>query len=217
MSPFLLAIAVSACTAGQDALASAPSAPITTAAERACVPEGAAWRALATEADRRRLRRWRTAWADALAGARTAGNGADVDREGALLDPDAVLAGPPPPGDYDCRTVKVGSQNDLLAFIAYPPFLCRIRSENAHLAFTRLNGSQRPVGRLYPDGERRMIFLGTMQLGDEQRSYQYGVDADRDMIGILERIGPRRWRLALPSPRFESLLDVIELTPRNRR
>jgi hypothetical protein len=58
-----------------------------------------------------------------------------------------------------------------------------------------------------------MIFLGTLQLGDEQGSLRYGHDAERDMIGVVQRVGPSRWRLALPSPAFESLLDVIELVP----
>jgi hypothetical protein len=58
-----------------------------------------------------------------------------------------------------------------------------------------------------------MIFLGTLQLGDEQGTLRYGHDRDRDMAGILERIGEGRWRLVLPSPAFESMLDVVELTP----
>jgi hypothetical protein len=33
------------------------------------------------------------------------------------------------------------------------------------------------------------------------------------MIGAVERIGPARWRIALPRPRFESTLDLIELVP----
>jgi hypothetical protein len=33
------------------------------------------------------------------------------------------------------------------------------------------------------------------------------------MAGYLQRIGDRRWRLALPQPHFESLFDVIELVP----
>jgi hypothetical protein len=41
----------------------------------------------------------------------------------------------------------------------------------------------------------------------------YGRDANRDMAGIVQRIGPRRWRLVLPYPHFESLLDVVELVP----
>ena len=38
-------------------------------------------------------------------------------------------------------------------------------------------------------------------------------DKKRDMAGYVERIGPVRWRLVMPAPHFESLLDVIELTP----
>ncbi|WP_152998778.1 DUF4893 domain-containing protein, partial [Sphingopyxis sp. H115] len=29
----------------------------------------------------------------------------------------------------------------------------------------------------------------------------------------VERIGDNRWRLVLPAPAYESLLDVIELVP----
>ena len=58
-----------------------------------------------------------------------------------------------------------------------------------------------------------MIFLGTLQLGDEQGSLRYGHDRSRDMIGLLERVGPARWRIAFPAPAFESKLDVIELIP----
>jgi hypothetical protein len=33
------------------------------------------------------------------------------------------------------------------------------------------------------------------------------------MAGILERIGPFRWRLVIPWPQSTSKLDVFELTP----
>jgi Domain of unknown function (DUF4893) len=58
-----------------------------------------------------------------------------------------------------------------------------------------------------------MIFLGTMILGDETRALRYSRDRERDLIGIIERVGPGRWRMTFPRPRYESLLDVIELTP----
>jgi hypothetical protein len=58
-----------------------------------------------------------------------------------------------------------------------------------------------------------MVFLGTLQLADERGVFRYGHDAERDLAGLVERIGPRRWRLILPYPRFESLLDVIEILP----
>jgi hypothetical protein len=42
---------------------------------------------------------------------------------------------------------------------------------------------------------------------------QYGADPERDLAGYVERIGPNRWRLILPYPRFESMIDVLELVP----
>jgi len=54
-------------------------------------------------------------------------------------------------------------------------------------------------------------------LGDESRALRYGRDRERNLIGLVERIGPQRWRIAFPRPAFESLLDVIELVPRSRR
>jgi hypothetical protein len=181
----------------------------------AAVPAVADWRAVATTADRDRLRTWRTAWTRALDKARAGGHSAEIVSEGILLDPDAALAGASPPvGEYRCRTIKIGAQSQgLLDYVAYPPFACRIAPGEGTLAFTKLTGSQRPLGRLFSDGSRRMVFLGTLQLGDEQGVLRYGRDRDRDMIGLLERIGERRWRLVLPYPHFESLVDVIELIP----
>ena len=198
------ALAASVCAAEQSDASGAPR----------CIPQPPNWRTAATEDDRRRIREWRDAWEAALAQART-GYAADIAREGVLFDPDAALLEPlPPPGDYHCRTIKLGTPApDLLSYVAYPPFRCRIRSENGHITFTKLSGSQRPIGRLFADNERRMVFLGTLQLGDETRAYQYGVDEERDLAGLLERVGERRWRIVFPYPHYESLLDVIELTP----
>ena len=66
---------------------------------------------------------------------------------------------------------------------------------------------------LFPESDARAIFLGTLVLGDETAPLRYGQDSNRDMIGYVERIGEKRWRLVLPYPRFESLLDVVDLTP----
>jgi len=79
--------------------------------------------------------------------------------------------------------------------------------------FVKSSGSQRPVGRLFADSPRRMVFLGTLQLGDERQILAYGSDPQRDMVGILERIGDNRWRLVFPRPAFESVIDVMELVP----
>ncbi|HEX8380121.1 MAG TPA: DUF4893 domain-containing protein [Allosphingosinicella sp.] len=182
----------------------------------AAVPAVAAWRTIATDADRERVRKWRTAWVRALAEARAGGHSAEIAAEGVLLQPDAGLRGAAPPaGDYRCRVLKVGSQGtEGLQYIAYPQFRCRISGGAGAMEFVKLTGSQRPVGRLFDDGQRRMIFLGTLQLGDERGVLRYGHDRQRDMIALLERIGERRWRLAFPYPAFESTLDVIELLPK---
>ena len=174
------------------------------------------WRAIATEDDRRRIRRWRETWVDAVARARAAGHAAEIDREGVLLDPDSGLAhAAPPPGDYDCRTIKVGARSQgLLEYVTYPAFHCRLTMNGERLRFTRLNGSQRPIGVLFADNDRRMIFLGTLELGDETAAIRYSRDTERDMAGLVERVGDGRWRIAFPAPHFESLLDVIELVPR---
>jgi hypothetical protein len=154
----------------------------------------------------------------ALAEAR-AGHAAEVAAGAALFDPDAALSDPAPPaGDYDCRTFKLGARaGGRPTFVTYPVRHCRIGAgAEGTLSFVRVDGVQRPIGRLFPDTTRRMVFLGTVQLGDEQRAYRYGTDGDRDQIAALERIGEGRWRLVFPRPHFESTLDVIELVPRAR-
>jgi Domain of unknown function (DUF4893) len=201
--PLLALLALAGCTRSREVVAP-PSA------ER----PNDAWRSLVTDDDRTRIRHWREAWTEALAQAQPANAGA-IAREGPLLDPDAALAGARlPAGDYRCRTIKLGAQTSGHAvFTAYGPRLCRIGAEGTRLHLTALGGPQRPIGILFPDTGRRMIFLGTLQLGDEALAYRYSRDRERDMIGLLERIGDRRWRLVLPHPHFESLLDVIELVP----
>ena len=174
------------------------------------------WRETATEDDRRRLREWRDAFVEALEEARGSAHGAEIASEGTLLEPDAALSGAAlPAGEYRCRTVKLGSQGGSpLNFIAYPAFRCRVApGEDGLMHFTKLTGSQRPVGRLYPEHDRRQIFLGTLQLSDERQVLSYGRDRERNMAGVVERIGEARWRLLLPYPHFESTLDVIELVP----
>jgi hypothetical protein len=172
------------------------------------------WQAVATDSDRQRLRDWRTAFAKALDQARAGGHAEDVVREGRLLDPDGAIGGVPiPNGDYRCRTIKIGAKSaGMLNYVAYPAFKCRIEHGKAQ-PFTKLNGSQRPVGLIYPGDALRQVFLGTLVLGDETQAYQYGRDQDRDLAAWVERIDERRWRLVFPYPHFESTLDVIELIP----
>ncbi len=173
-----------------------------------------AWRQAATDTDRERLRDWRAAFAEGLRQAHAAGHGAAIAREGALLHPDAALGGPIPTGTYRCRVTKLGARSPgLLPYIAYPTFTCRVQPERSLQSFAKVSGSQRHVGLIYPHDQLRSVFLGTLILGDETRAMQYGSDPERNLAGYVERIGDRRWRLILPHPRFESLIDVVELVP----
>lgn len=173
-----------------------------------------AWQAIATTSDRQRLRNWRTAFTRGLSEARASGHGEAIDREGALLRPDAALGGPMPSGNYRCRVTKLGARRPgLLPYLSYPAFTCRISGEIGRQFFVKLTGSQRQLGVIYRGDQLRSPFLGTLVLGDESGARTYGTDAERDLAGWVERIGERRWRLILPYPRFESIIDVVELVP----
>jgi hypothetical protein len=84
-------------------------------------------------------------------------------------------------------------------------------------SFAKLGGSQRQAGIIFPNDQLRQVFLGTLMLADESRAMQYGVDEDRDVAGFVERIGDNRWRLVMPKPHFESIMDVMELVPASSR
>lgn len=174
------------------------------------------WHQIATPADRDRLARWRAAWMTGLDKAAGAGNGAQIAAQGPLLKPDLALDDPLlPPGDYNCRVIKMGAQaKGMLDYVAYPFFTCRVTVEEGRLHFAKIDGSQRPVGDIFPDEGSRMIFLGAMMLGDESRPLPYGRAAERDMAGIVERVAPRRWRIAFPYPHWESTIDIFELVPK---
>jgi hypothetical protein len=173
------------------------------------------WRAVATDNDRDRLRDWRSSFVSALKSARAAGHSADIEREGALLEPDAAIpAGAIPNGLYRCRVVKLGAKSPgLLDYVAYPYFACRVQQERELQGFAKLSGSQRPIGLIFPGDAVRQVFLGTLVLGDESRAMQYGRDKERDVAAFVERIGPNRWRMLMPAPHFESRMDVMELVP----
>ena len=173
------------------------------------------WRAVATLDDRARLSDWRDAFVEGLREARAAGKAGEIDREGALLEPDAGTAGVAiPNGIYRCRMIKLGAKSEgLLPFVAYQPFACRVRQERDLQGFAKLTGSQRQVGLIFPNDAIRQVFLGTLVLGDETRAMQYGRDRERDVAGFVEQVGPGRWRLIMPRPHFESDIDILELVP----
>jgi hypothetical protein len=179
-------------------------------------PVSQTWRSIATGADQNRINRLGLAWHQSIAEARSR-HRRDIAAEGVLLTPRAGLGLPAPtPGSYNCRMIRIGrpKRSDPL-FEKFKPFFCYVQvDDEGRLTITKQTGSQRPAGRLWPDDDpTRMIFLGSLALGDEQEPLAYGDDPRRNMAGVFERIGPFRWRLVIPWPLNGAKIEVFELTP----
>jgi hypothetical protein len=173
------------------------------------------WQGIANPADRDRLANVSGAWAAGLAAARK-NFGSAIRDEGLLLREDAGQVRPAPtPGSYSCRAITLGATaRGKPALERFKPFFCYVQLEGEILTIVKQTGSQRPAGRLWDDdNSRRMIFLGSLALGNEGEVRAYGDDPQRDMAGIFERIAPFVWRLVIPWPRDGSKLQVFELTP----
>lgn len=180
------------------------------------------WRAVARDEDIAKIESIGLAWIEALAAARRAGFTRAMAREGVLLEPGAALPrAAPPPGSYMCRLIRMGPREGKgAAYAAFKPFFCNVGvNDEQQLSITKQTGSERPAGYLWeePGNTKRLIFLGSLALGNEDTPLAYGDDPTRDMAGVFERIGPFRYRLVIPRPRGTSKLDVIELVPAPRQ
>ena len=174
------------------------------------------WLSLASADDVDRLRRLPTAWVEGLREARAARMTAVLREEGDLLRSDAALARPAPtPGSYNCRLLRLGrTDRRSPAVVRFKPFFCYVEVEQDLLTIVKQTGSERPAGRLWEDDlATRLVFLGSVALGNEDQPKAYGEDPKRDMAGVLERVGPMRWRLVIPFPRSGAKLEIYELTP----
>ncbi len=174
------------------------------------------WRDVASTEDAARLGRLEQAWRLARAEAEDKGFAAQVEALGPLVDPNAGQAGrlQPPPGSYRCRAIKLGSNGPGgLGFLAYPFFRCSIElTPGGDLVLTKTTGSQRTRGLLYPDTDRRLVFIGAQAWGMDETGFpDYGDQPIRDQVGVFARSGADRWRLVLPWPRVDSKLEILEL------
>lgn len=174
----------------------------------------AGWRNLLAADDARRLDALPEIWAGALSDARDAGFSRRIEAEGALLDPQGSLPrAMPSPGYYRCRIVRLGSAGRARPYRSSGSFFCYVGAEGELLSFTKRTGSLRSGGYLWENGLDRMVFLGAVAVEDEAMPPAYGEDPSRDAVGILDRVGPFRYRLTLPRSLDPALLDVIELVP----
>ena len=151
-----------------------------------------------------------------MARARAGGAGPELAAQGPLFDPDRELSGSiPPAGDYRCRVFELGrraaARRDF--YVTHSFYSCRVDDQGDVAGFHINVGLQRPSGLIFRDAGGRGVFLGTLMLGDETRPMDYGRDRTRDMAGFVDRVGERRWRIALPLPPFGAMFNVIELVP----
>lgn len=208
-------------------VASAPSDPASSpdadpaASPPAPAPGGdqggiADWRKVVSTEDAAALGRLDQAWRLGRAEAEDKGFAAEVEALGPLVDPNAGQAGrlQPPPGAYRCRAIKLGTNSPGgPGYLEYPFFRCTIElSAGGDLILTKITGSQRTRGLLYPDTDRRLIFVGAQAWSMEETTFpRYGEQRIRDQVGVFERIGSERWRLVLPWPKVDSKLEILEL------
>ncbi|MCC2602315.1 DUF4893 domain-containing protein [Sphingopyxis yananensis] len=227
VSALLVATSLTACHKGPEPASASDPTPVVhlptsdnapenmPASTAKKVPDAEVWRAIATDQDKQRIRNWYSAWQNALSDARAKGYGAQLDADPILFKPTAALNDVRlVAGNYRCRTTKLGSKGRTgLSYVQYAWFRCQVVDDSNGKLLMKITGSQRPSGRVFADEHNREVFLGTLALGDEQTAVPYGSDRMRDIGGVIERIGDQRWRLVIPQPAYESLLDVVELIP----
>lgn len=117
-------------------------------------------------------------------------------------------------GVWRCRSIQVGA----LGVFSYPPFRCEIRlSEDGTLEFTKLTGSQRRHGQLYPTDAGAWVLLGGSSVNDDPyRSYSAsssdwdGEDIEADTVGLLEALSRKRLRILLDAEAGQ--FEIYELT-----
>lgn len=204
------AVTIAGCGPGHEVpAATAPATPAPAA--------GDDWRATASPADASTLGRLDQAWRLARAEAEEAGFARQVEAHGPLVDPNAGLAGDlqPAPGAYRCRTIGLGAREaGDPAHVGTPWGRCAIElTPGGDLWLTRESEPGRYRGRLFPDSDRRLVFLGAMAGEDGSDPPEYGTVRLRDRIGVFERVAPTRWRLVVPWPRQGAKLEILELQP----
>jgi hypothetical protein len=203
--------ALAGCTTMPQPAPEPPAEPPPMVADR---PINENWRAVALSEDVGKVDRHLEAWQEGLETARARGFARAISASGPLLDPLVAEPRPtPPPGPYRCRVTRFSTVPGRRALTVYPSYFCHIVAEGPLLIFTKQDGMERPGGYLFDDGDARLIFLGALALGDEPMPPSYGQFRGRDLIGVVERIGAMRYRIAMPWPRQGVALDVIEMVP----
>lgn len=163
---------------------------------------------LITPADKARLKDYGRIRQEAIAEARKGAAAAELEPfEAMLAKPLQSFSGLDMTGRWQCRTTKVGG--DLLPFVAYDWFRCRVTDDGSGWKLEKISGSQRTTGRFYDDGDKRLIYLGS-QYVDGETAKPYGSGPETDQVGYAFRTGEKEWRIEFPAPYYESKLDILE-------
>jgi hypothetical protein len=173
----------------------------------------AGWQDEASHFDANRLAKIDEARAKGLSEAQS---GRDIGLIHSVLDAQARPASARAlEGDWQCRTIKLGGMSP---DIVYSWFRCRIGHRGDRLYFSKLNGTQRLNGVLFPHESGGFVLLGALSAkGEPPHRYSgNGPSAGAaatpdDAIGLLESTGRSSARIEFPYPVQESTFDIIEL------
>lgn len=160
-----------------------------------------------TPADKQRLKNYGAVRQEAIKEAKAGGQAADLKvLDAALAKPVQSFQGFDMTGNWKCRTIKVGG---LSKVIAYGWFKCKVTDDGSGWLLEKTSGSQRTKGRFYDESDKRLIYLGSFFIdGDKPKPYGSGLETDQ--VGYAFRTGKAEWRVELPSPYYESKLDIME-------
>jgi len=163
---------------------------------------------LMTQSDKTRLGTYGDVRAKALESAKS-GDAADRKvLETVLSRPIVAFSDRSLTGNWQCRTIKLGG--DFGTLTIYDWFKCKVTDDGSGWVLEKLTGSQRTRGRLYDDGPKRAIYLGSFFVeGDPVKPY--GSGRKTDQVGYAFRTGRNAWRIEFPAPYYESTLDILEL------
>lgn len=134
-----------------------------------------------------------------------------VRAEGPLLDPAAAEPLPQlSPGSYRCRLIRLGGAAQIRSFA---PDFCYVGAGDDRLAFTKQTGTTLPEGYIYAGTATAQVFLGTVRSAGQKGGKAYGADPANDVVGLVTRVAPFRWRLMLARAASGNGIDLYELVP----
>ncbi|MGV3651802.1 MAG: DUF4893 domain-containing protein [Devosia sp.] len=125
-----------------------------------------------------------------------------------LASPAAMPEAEALPGEYRCRTIKLGGITDLTV---YGWFRCAISAEGETLSVVKRTGSQNFTGTLEAAGSGYLM-VGAGHYNQDPPN-AYGADPERNIVGCMGALETGTLILEEPFPRFESVHDLIVFEP----